>query len=84
MTDFSNRPWWIGNKIKVDQSSRCEFCNRYEGQSSKVFYGNSYVTILKDHFEKHLEEPRTITVCTSCHAGLHKKYFKTHKSKTTI
>lgn len=58
--------------IKVDKNLRCDFCGRYEGQKVKNSLGiPTYITILVNHYEQHLDPPRTVNICTSCHAALH-------------
>jgi len=65
----------------VDESLRCEFCGRPDGQLLKVLGlgGFQFVAVQKEHFEQCLPNPRKINICDSCHCRFHSLLYKHSK-----
>lgn len=57
----------------INRELQCDFCGRYDGEPVELFDGPSYAQVYRNHFEDHLEPPRTVNICHSCHTSLHRK-----------
>jgi len=61
-------------KPTVDESLKCEFCGRSDGQLLKVLGhggGFQFIAVQKGHFEQCLANPRKIDICDFCHCRFH-------------
>jgi hypothetical protein len=50
----------------------CDFCGMVEGEHYFSKMGQEIIVfILRNHYEEHLDGPRAVNICWSCHQILH-------------
>ena len=57
----------------VDANLKCDFCGVTNRDLVKPDSQVSDLPLWPNHFEQHLNPPRTVNICARCHVSLHRR-----------